>query len=66
LIYHANMIATKVEKQEMVLKPYFPSVTLAAVLSSEATKTLFPSCFSGVLCIAVIRIQVCKLQSAKH
>jgi len=50
----------------MVLKPYFPRVALAAVLSTEATRSLLPSSFSGVLCIVIYRTQVCKLQSTKY
>jgi len=60
------MHATEVEKQEMVLKPYFQSVILVAILSTEATRSLLPSSFSGALCFVNQRTQVNKLQSTKY
>ena len=42
----------------MVLKPYFLSVTLVAIFSTEATKTLLPYWFSDVLCFILHRTQV--------
>jgi len=44
------MYSTEVEKQEMVLKPYFPSLTLVAMFRPEGTGTLLPYCISNVLC----------------
>jgi len=54
------MYSTKVEKQDKVLKPYFLSVTLVAILSTEVTKTLLPYWFSSVLCFVIYRTQVIK------
>jgi len=60
------MHATKVEKQEMVLKPNFLSVTLVAFFSTEAAKTSLVYFLSSVLCFVNYRTQVNKLQSTKH
>ena len=50
------MYSTEVEKQDKVLKPYFPRLTLIAILSPKATKTLLPYWISTVLCFVLYRI----------
>ena len=50
LIFDSNMYSTEVEKQEMVLKPYFPGLTSVAMFRPESTGTLLPYLISNVLC----------------
>jgi len=60
LISFTIAYSTKVEKQEMVLKPYFLSHTLVAIFSTETKNTLLPSWFSSILCFVNYRIHVDK------
>jgi len=50
LISVTNMFSTEVEKQDKILKPYFPSLTLVAMFRPEGTRTLLTYCISNVLC----------------